>query len=217
MNLAAHRILPQIKNMTPLFSGRWTFFLYLDACSIEKFIVCVCVCVLNVSDSLRPHGLEPARLLYPCDFPGKNIGVGCYFLLQGDFPNPGIEPASLGSPVFVGDSLPLSHLGSPECLSSKQSNNFTHWKSSLLVTFVWLFLTFASTDFAVPSGYFQCFSLLSPAIRNVSVSSIISSSTPLCTKILDWKLAFSYSPETGGICRILSPFPSSKFRWEKRD
>ena len=35
-----------------------------------------------VSDSLLPHGLEPARLLHPCNFPGKNTGVGCHFLLQ---------------------------------------------------------------------------------------------------------------------------------------
>ena len=26
--------------------------------------------------------------------PGKNTGVGCHFLLQGDLPNPGIEPRS---------------------------------------------------------------------------------------------------------------------------
>ena len=35
------------------------------------------------SDSLQPHGLEPAGLLHPWDFPGKNTGVGCHFLLQG--------------------------------------------------------------------------------------------------------------------------------------
>ena len=29
--------------------------------------------------------MDPARLLCPWDFPGKNIGVGCYFLLQGTF------------------------------------------------------------------------------------------------------------------------------------
>ena len=33
--------------------------------------------------SLRPHGLQPTRLLCPWDFPGKHTGVGCYFLLQG--------------------------------------------------------------------------------------------------------------------------------------
>ena len=34
-----------------------------------------------VSDSYRPHGLQPTRLLRPWDFPGKNTGVGCHFLL----------------------------------------------------------------------------------------------------------------------------------------
>ena len=29
---------------------------------------------------------SPARLLCPWDFPGKNIGVSCHFLLQGIFP-----------------------------------------------------------------------------------------------------------------------------------
>ena len=38
-----------------------------------------------VSDSLQPHGLQHARLLCPWDFPGKNIGVGCHFFLQGVF------------------------------------------------------------------------------------------------------------------------------------
>ena len=31
-----------------------------------------------------------ARLLCPWDFPGKNTGVGCHFLLQGFLPNPGL-------------------------------------------------------------------------------------------------------------------------------
>ena len=30
---------------------------------------------------MRPHGLKPTRLLHPWDFPGKNTGVGCHFLL----------------------------------------------------------------------------------------------------------------------------------------
>ena len=35
--------------------------------------VCVCVCVCSaMSDSLWPHGLQPARLLCPWDFRGKN-------------------------------------------------------------------------------------------------------------------------------------------------
>ena len=48
-----------------------------------------------VSNSLRPHGLQPARLLCPWDFPGKNIGAGCHFLLQGIFPTQGLNPGLL--------------------------------------------------------------------------------------------------------------------------
>ena len=35
-----------------------------------------------VSDSSRPHGLQPTRFLRPWDFPGMSTGVGCHFLLQ---------------------------------------------------------------------------------------------------------------------------------------
>ena len=34
-----------------------------------------------VSDSSRPHGLQPTRLLRPWDFLGKSTGVGCHCLL----------------------------------------------------------------------------------------------------------------------------------------
>ena len=35
-----------------------------------------------VSNSSRPHGLQPTRLLRPWDFPGKSTGVGCHCLLH---------------------------------------------------------------------------------------------------------------------------------------
>ena len=35
-----------------------------------------------VSDSWRPHGPQPTRLLCPWDFPGKSTGVGCHCLLH---------------------------------------------------------------------------------------------------------------------------------------
>ena len=37
-----------------------------------------------MSDSSRPHGLQPTRLLRPWDFPGKSTGVGCHCLLQNN-------------------------------------------------------------------------------------------------------------------------------------
>ena len=42
-----------------------------------------------VSESLLPHGLYR-----PQNSPGQNTGVGSLSLLQGDLPNPGIEPRS---------------------------------------------------------------------------------------------------------------------------
>ena len=35
-----------------------------------------------MSDTVRPHRQQPIRLPCPCDSPGKNTGVGCYFLFQ---------------------------------------------------------------------------------------------------------------------------------------
>ena len=37
-----------------------------------------------MSDSSRPHGLQPTRLL-PWDFPGKRAGVGCHCLLCSSY------------------------------------------------------------------------------------------------------------------------------------
>ena len=33
-----------------------------------------------MSDSQRPHGLQPTGLLHPWDSPGKSTGVGCHGL-----------------------------------------------------------------------------------------------------------------------------------------
>ena len=35
-----------------------------------------------MSNSVQPHRRQPTRLPLPWDFPGKNTGVGCHFLLQ---------------------------------------------------------------------------------------------------------------------------------------
>ena len=39
--------------------------------------------------------MQSARLLCPWDFPGKNTGVGCHFLLHGIFPTQGLNPGLL--------------------------------------------------------------------------------------------------------------------------
>ena len=55
-----------------------------------------------VSNSSRPHGLQPARFLCPWDSPGKNPGVGGHVLLQGNLPHPGTIPVSPVSPALAG-------------------------------------------------------------------------------------------------------------------
>ena len=55
---------------------------------VSQYIV---VAYSVVFHSLQSHGLYPARLLCPWDFPGKNTGVGCHFLLQGIVPTQGLN------------------------------------------------------------------------------------------------------------------------------
>ena len=59
-----------------------------------------------MSDSLQPYGLGS-----PWNSPGQNIGVGSCSLLQGDLPNPGIEPRSA---ALQADSLPAELQGKPK-------------------------------------------------------------------------------------------------------
>ena len=64
----------------------------------------------RISDSLRPHGLQSTRLLCPWDFPGKDTGVACHFLLQGIFPTQGSNPGLLHYRQIL---YRLSYKGSP--------------------------------------------------------------------------------------------------------
>ena len=59
------------------------------------------VCVLS---RFRHVLCDPVGCSLLClgDSPGKNTGVGCHALLQGDLPHPGIKPTSLRSPALVG-------------------------------------------------------------------------------------------------------------------
>ena len=67
--------------------------------------VCVCVCTWSlIPVRLLTHGMQPARLLYPWDFPGKITGVDYHVLLQGIFLTQGLNSYLLHWQV---DSLPL--------------------------------------------------------------------------------------------------------------
>ena len=59
-----------------------------------------------------PWTLQLTKLLCPWNFPDKDTGVGCHFLLQGDLLNPGID-LLLCLQHWQADSSPLCHLGNP--------------------------------------------------------------------------------------------------------
>ena len=59
-----------------------------SVCSHFLSLCCLLFSRSVVSDSVRPRGLQPSRLLCPWDSPGKNTGGGCHCLLQGIFPHP---------------------------------------------------------------------------------------------------------------------------------
>ena len=82
------------------------------------------VCVLShsvVSDSLWPHGLQPARLLCPWNSLGKNTRMGSQSLLQGMFLTKGSNP---GLPHCRRIPYHLSHQGSPRQQVNKVKKNF---------------------------------------------------------------------------------------------
>ena len=71
----------------------------------------VVVQLLSGVKLLRPHVLQPARLLCPWASLGKNTGVGCP--PPGDLPNPGIKPTVLTPVDWQVGSLSLAPPGKP--------------------------------------------------------------------------------------------------------
>ena len=79
--------------------------------SVFTMALCCCCSVAKYSLTLlQPHDLQPARLLCPLHFPGKNTGVGCHFLLKGIFLTQKSNPHLLH---WQADSLLLSHQRNP--------------------------------------------------------------------------------------------------------
>ena len=80
-------------------------------CWTLNLIIFVAVSVTKLYLTLLgPHGLQPTRLFCPWDFPDKNIGAGCYFILCTKVLNLHLLHWQVGS-------LPLSHQGSSKWLN----------------------------------------------------------------------------------------------------
>ena len=98
---------PQIKRKCPLKSlvvltYACHCFIYVNQVDQSGLRYAVCSCSV-VSNSLWPHGLQPARLLCPWGFSRQEYWGGMSCPPPGDFPKPGTEPRS---PALQADSLP---------------------------------------------------------------------------------------------------------------
>ena len=124
---------PPGKSLYPQYSLFIWSFLYLPSLRVDfehlrgenhillafKFLVpriefvCVCASHSVVSDSSRPHGLQPTRCFCPQNSLGKNTRVGCHALLQGIFPTQRSNQCLLCLLRRQGHLYHWCHLGSP--------------------------------------------------------------------------------------------------------
>ena len=76
---------------------------------------------------LGSHGLQPARLLFQWNLPGKNTGVGCHALLLGIFPTQGLFLFSLIACRFFTNWAHLNNKQNKNTnpIISKQDYHFT--------------------------------------------------------------------------------------------
>ena len=73
--------------------------------------LCAVLSLSVMSNSLRPHGLQPARLLCPCEFSRQEYESGLPCPPPGNLPNPGMEPKT---PTLHVDSLQSEPPGKPK-------------------------------------------------------------------------------------------------------
>ena len=79
-----------------------------------------------MSDSSQPHGLQPTRLLWPWDSPGKSTGVGA-IAFSGDSCYQELIPKDPDSGCRVKQSFPKQLRSA--CLTQKQKAHSLPWNS----------------------------------------------------------------------------------------
>ena len=97
--------------LLPPYLALYIASIWMFPCCIFNLLLLLFRCSVT-SDPLWTYGLQPARLLCPWDYPGKNNGVGCHFLFQGIFLTQWANCISCKSPALQAKSLPLSRQAS---------------------------------------------------------------------------------------------------------
>ena len=91
---------------TPLAVGR----VFSSGITLKLESVHACSVAQSCPTLCDPIDCSPPGSSFPRDFPGKNTGVGCHFLLQGIFPTQGSNPSFLCLLHWQAGSLPLPTL-----------------------------------------------------------------------------------------------------------
>ena len=153
-----------------------------------------------VSYSLRPRGLQPARLLCPWDFPDKNTGMGCQ-ISSSKGASQLRDQTCISYASCIG-RRPLCHLGrgiqsggSVQFSHSVVSNSVTAWTAagqvSLSITNSQSLLTLMSIESVMSSNHLiLCrplflLSSICPSIRVFSNESVLHIRWP---KLLEFQL-----------------------------
>ena len=87
-------------------------------------LCCWCWVTKSCLTLLWSHALSSSGLLCPWDFLGKNTGVGCCFLLQGNFPTQGSDLWLLH---WQANLLPLAIIISPKMRRMRRASTLTLW------------------------------------------------------------------------------------------
>ena len=144
-----------------------------------------------VSNSLQPHGLQPAKLLCPWGFSRQEYWIGCHALLQGIFPTQGSNPR-----------LPHTNKQVPEKKIVQHVNNKEHF---FLIYFplIFHFIELQSFHFIYSQDFHRFFTVLAVFAH------FFSSKEPLLLFFMTWTLTCQVHEVESSQC----PAESSRMQW----
>ena len=100
----------QPRDQTQFSCVSWFYKWIVYQCATWEALECEWMFSHSVMSDSATHGLQPTRLFCPWDFPGKDTGMVCHFLLQGIFLTQG---SNLGLLHCRQALYQLSYQGSP--------------------------------------------------------------------------------------------------------
>ena len=116
----------------------------LNIAMCKKFsVIFACSVSQSCPTLLRPHELQPARLLCPWNSPGENAAVGCYPSNKSSWPGDQTHVSALAGGFFTTEppGKPLPFYFSLLGLSGPQPLNGPFWRRTLSL---WLSYSFQS-------------------------------------------------------------------------